>query len=226
MSQELLAKLFNFKKEVVYKEEIHLWMRVPNDQVIDDARTDALLAARTLRRQLRDSQSKEYLLYLDSVEDFEEDDLYSACVTLAMRDVMRDYVNTNPKPPLPSLGDYPTQEEQEEYAVAKAQRELDYAEGMRLYVESWREQYLGGLKRGGVERAKQIYKKLRTDRAAEDLFTEKFEESMISRSVFLDEACKKPAFDPEQYKQAPSDFRRFVRDQMNELSVGGDELKK
>jgi hypothetical protein len=225
MSADLVAKLFKYRRKVEYGD-VELWMRIPGDQAIDDARTAALLESRRVRRQLRSSDTDEYLLYIDLVEDMDDDQIRAACITMAVRDVMRDYMNANPKPALPELGDYPTQEQQEEYTATKNQRDVDYADGLRLYVDSWREQYLVSLVKMETPQLKHIYRKLRTDRVCEEIYNEQFEALLLASSIFTDESCTNTAFSGEDMKKVPSDFKAKLKDWYAELSLSGDELKK
>lgn len=226
MSVELIAKLFRFKRKIEYVGGVELYMRIPGDQVIDDARTYALLESRKLRRDLRDPASDVFIIHLDGIEDLSNDELLTGCTALAMRDVMRDFVNSTPKPALPELGDYPTQEDQEIFTAAKIERETSYNEDMRLHVDGWRTSFVKSLTKMDDARLRAMYRKLRTDRVCEESFGVEFEHAILAASLFLDEACTQSAFSPSEFKNVPTEFKSFVRDQYNDLSLNGEELKK
>jgi hypothetical protein len=225
MSTDMIARLFKFKKQLVYGD-VTLYMRIPGDQKVDDIRNESLLASRRLRKALRNPESDEYLLHIDIVEDISDDDLKIACVNLAMRDIMRDYLNNNPRPILPSLGDNPSQEEQENLIAARAQREIDYADSMRAYVEDWRTRYMSGLDKATSDQLKNVYKRLKVDRVCEEEFSSYFEDRIISASVYTDADYAVEAFTIEEFKGLPTEFKTFLREEFTSLNVSGDDLKK
>jgi hypothetical protein len=122
---QLMEKLFKWKGVVDY-DGMQFYVRVVSDAVIEDARRFALLESRKLRKALRDTASDDYLIHIDLVHDLSDEDLRLSVINLSSRDVAREYVNLNPKSVLEPLGDYPTQEEQEQYEEAKERREIDY----------------------------------------------------------------------------------------------------
>jgi len=220
----LLAKLFRWKtKETI--EGVDFYIRVVSDQAIDDARREALLEARKLRRSLRDPNSDDYLIYLDPLSDLTDDQLRNVVTTSAMREVMRDYFNTNPRPVLPALGDNPTQAEQEEYEVAKEEREGAYIADMEIYVENWRKDFVAMLEKRDTEWLLRTARANRTDQVCEERFSEVFQEYVVAAAIYTDDKYKTRMFTVEQYRQLPTEVKERLRDAYNNMSVSPDQIK-
>ena len=219
----LMAKLFKWTTEVDYNG-VKFYLRIVGDAVIDDARRIALLESRKLRKLLRDSNSDEYLIHLDPLNDLTDEDLKNILINSAMRDVMREYVSRNPRPVLASLGDHPTQEEQEEYEQAKEEREATYIESMTEYVENWRADFIKTLDRDR-DFLLMLTSKYQVDLACENLFTQEFEKNVVANSIYSDDKFKNKMFTVEQYSELPSDLKRKLRDAYDNISIPADELK-
>lgn len=220
----LMTKLFKWTTKVEY-EGVTFYLRIVGDSVLDDARREALLESRKLRRELRNTDGDDYLIYLDPLEDLDDSDLRDVIVSTAMRDVMRDYLNNTPRPVLPTLGDNPSQEEQENLEAEKEDRERVYIENMTAYVDQWRvgfEKTLESKDRAGLM---VMAKKLRTDTACEQKFTDVFEEAVVCSSVYSDEKYTKRMFTPEQYAQLPFDLKSQLRNAYNTITIDPELLK-
>lgn len=226
MSVELIKKLFTFKKKYTYAGELDVYVRIPGDQVIDDVRTYALLESRKLRKKLRDINSEEYLIHIDIFNDLSDEELITLCVNFMSRDTIRDFVNSTPKPPLPELPDYPTQEQQEEYTITKTERDTNYNEDLRIYVEEWRKRYSASLTKMKRNDVMQLATRTKVDRVCEEEFSEKYEDGIIVASTFTDEACNDPLVTIEQFQNLPREIKVFLRECYRDLSLSGDDLKK
>lgn len=225
MSKELISKLFEFTKEVKIKNQ-KLYLRIPGDNVVEEARRESLLESRKLRRSLRTPDSDDYLIHLDPVEDYDKDEIIAMCLTLGMRDVMRTYIQTHPKPQLTSLGDNPSLEDQEQHEAEKVQRDIDYNDNMRLHIENWRDSYNKTLNNMDIEQVKNVYKRLKTERVCEDTFNREFEDRIMTYSIYTDKDHKKPAFTIDEYRNLPSNIKTELQEEYGSISLGSDELKK
>jgi len=224
-TSDLLKKLFQWKTEVEVNG-VQFYLRVVGDQVIDEARKRALLASRRLRRDLRNEDSDSYLMYLDIVEEMSEEELRNAIVVMEAREVMREYMQQNPRPPLPELPDYPSQEQQEEYEAAKDEREDAYIEEMKSYVDKWREDLESKLKKAKREQLEARWKKNATDKVCEDEFTSIFEDYIVSQGTYVDEGFQERAFSFEDYRALPSEIKGQLREAYNNITLNSDEIKK
>lgn len=220
----LMTKLFKWTTKVEYNGET-LHMRIVGDSVLDDARREALLESRKLRRELRNPDSMDYLIYLDPLEDLDEAELRDVILVTSMRDVMREYLQNTPRPVLPALGDNPSQEDQENYEAEKEGREQVYIDNMTHHVDNWREGYAKTLE--GKDRAAlmTMAKKLRTDVACEQRFTEVFEEAVVCASVYTDQKYTKRMFTPEQYAELPFELKSQLRNAYNTITIDPELLK-
>lgn len=221
---QLLEKLFKWKKPVTY-DDITLYMRIVPDSVIEDARKFALLESRRTRRDLRDSDSDAYLIYLDTITDMENEDLVVALVNNASRDVAREYIQTTPRYELPELGDFPSQEAQEEYEATKIEREADYIKGMEEHIAAWQSGFRTTLEKRNRKQLEDMFKRVRVDRVCEDIFNRVFEDKVISQALYLDKDYKKLAVSYEQYMGFPTEAKTAYKEAYNTLSVGTDEIK-
>lgn len=222
---ELILKLFRFKKEVAFND-ITLYLRVVSDAVLEDARQHGLLESRKLRRDLRNHDSDAYLIYLDAIDELDTEQLVNGNINLAMRDIMQEYMAMTPLEQLPALTDNPSLEEQEDYEAAKKERETNYLNDMQTYVDSWKEGYEKSLRAMKRERLLQEFKLKRVDDVCRDLFVKEYESYVLSSAVFVDAEYKVRAFkNVTDFKQAPTDFRDFISREYNNLTVSSDDLK-
>lgn len=222
---ELLQKLFNVTTSFTYKG-FTFYLKLPIEQVYEDTRKKALLESRKLRKELRDPNSNASLLYLDEIEDFSRDQLIQALVNTTARKVARTYVINNPKPALPKLSDFPTQEEQEEYVAAEEERDRVYREQLQQYLESWEKEYRDQLQSWSVEQLRSTYRQARVDELCETEFQRWFEYALLAYSVYLDEKCTQLAFTPEDIRQTSKDFLDQALQALSQLQFTDEELKK
>lgn len=222
---ELLQKLFTYTTQVTYKG-VTFYLRLPNEQVIADARDRALLASNALRRELRNPDSEAYLMYLSPAEDYTQNELQAYVLLQQLLEAMRAYQQRNPKPALPKLSDYPTLEEQEAYAVAQQQRDQEYQAAMETYFEQWREERLRELEQLSREQLLQLYKKHRIDALCQEKFTDVFERYVMAAAVFLDPDFTQPAFTFETYANVPKHIRSMLEQALTSITPTDDELKK
>lgn len=220
----LMAKLFKWTTKVTYNDVV-FYLRIVGDAVLDDARREGLLASRKLRRDLRDVDTTDYLIYIDPLEDLDDGELRDVIIGSAMRDVMREYLQTTPRPSLPTLPDNPSQEDQEEYESAKLERENDYISNMTESVEGWRKDFEKTL--DGKERAHlmNMARKHTTDYACEQRFTEVFEDRVVASSIYSDDKYKARTFTVEQYQELPSELKTLLRNAYNNITIDPDSLK-
>jgi hypothetical protein len=223
-TQALMEKLFRWKNKVTISG-IDFYVRVVSDQIVDDARREALLESRKLRRDLRNTESEDYLIYIDPLHDLDDDQLRTLITSNAMREVMQEYLNSNPRPIMPQLGDNPTQEEQEEQEAFKEQRDAEYLAEMTSYVENWQKDFLAGLEKRDRDMLFAMAQKLRTDQICEDKFSEIFEERVVAASVYTDDKYKTRMFTLEQYRELPTEIRQQLRDAYNGMSITPDNIK-
>jgi len=223
-TEALMAKLFRWRTTVEISGT-KFYIRVVSDQVVDDARRTALLESRKLRRSVRDSSTDDYLIYIDPLNDLDDDQLRTLITTVSMREIMREYLNTTPRPIITPLGDNPTQEEQEEWEASKEAREAEYLADMTAYVENWQKEFVANLEKRDRPILFSAAQKLRTDQICEDKFTEVFEEQVVAASIYTDDKYKTRMFTIEQYRELPTEVRQQLRDAYNNMSIAPDDIK-
>lgn len=223
-TEALMAKLFKWHKTIEISGT-KFYIRVVSDQVVDDARRTALLEARKLRRNVRDTSTDDYLLYIDPMNDFDDDQLRTFITSTSMREVMREYLNLTPRPIMDPLGDNPTQEEQEDWQAERESREAAYLAEMTTYVENWQKEFVTALATRERPVLFSMAQKLRTDQICEDKFTEIFEENVVAASIFSDDKYKSRMFTLGQYQELPTEVRKQLRDAYNTMSIAPDDIK-
>ncbi len=224
-SEQIFSKLFNFKTSFVVRG-ITFHMRIVPDSVVEDARSQALLHARKMRRALRDPNTEEYLIYLDVLNDFTDEELKNLITVNASRDIMRRYVQDTPRPILDPLGDNPSQAEQEEFEASKQQREDEYFEGLENHMAAWRKEFLVGLEKRDRQYWEFMARRHQTDMVCEQEFTAFFEDYVVSHSLYTDDKFKTRLFDSvDAYKELPSEIRDELRDKYQKLTVDTDDVK-
>lgn len=225
MEKELLKKLFSYTTTVDYRGTT-FYLRLPSVQVVEQARKEALLRSNALRRALRNPDSEEYLVYIDPALDYTKDQLITYCLAKGLLDAAREYRQRTPKPALPKLPDYPTQEQQEEYEVAAQERETQYMEGLKAYLLDYEREYRQALEQRTQEQLFEEYRKMRTDEVCTDTFNRTFETKLMVASVFLDSAHTIPAFTEEEYAALPQAVRALFEQALSNISLTDDDLKK
>lgn len=224
-SEQILSKLFNFKTSFVARG-ITFHMRIVPDSIVEDARSKALLHARKMRRSLRDPNTEEYLIYLDVLNDFTDDELKNLITVNGSRDVMRRWLQETPKPILDALGDNPTQAEQEEYEAAKETREGEYFDALEQHMQAWRKEFLAGLDKRDRAYWEFMARRYQTDMVCEQEFTEFFEDYVVAHSLYTDDKFKTRLFDDvDAYKELPSEIRDVIRARYQTLTVDTDDVK-
>jgi hypothetical protein len=221
---KLIESLFRWKMPILIGDTT-LYLRIVSDAVLEDARHHALLAARKLRKAMRDPEGDEYLIHLDSMHDADMAELVVSILNMKVRSLAREYLSMNAKPVVPELSDNASQEEQERHLTAKEERDASYLEAMQAHLEAWQADYTTVLNAMSREDLERIYKKERTDKVCEDAFTEAFEFYVLAHSLYLDEACKRRAFTLEEFRDIPTGVKGHVRDTYNALSISSDSLK-
>lgn len=221
---DVFDKLFNWKHSFEYRGQ-RFYQRIVSDMVVEDARRFALLESRKLRRELRNENSDDYLIFIDPVHDLSDDEIRNVLVYAASRDVMQDYIRTNPRRVLDRPGDGATLEEQEEYEVQLKERDDEYVEDLRTYIDSWEEKYRAGIKDAPREALVRLYKTAQTDQVCNDRFTQEFEFYVIAHSLFIDEKMTKKAFTFEEFRALPDEARSEFRAEYNKINIGADDIK-
>lgn len=220
----LMSKLFQWKTSLVI-EDVPFYIRVVSDQVIEDARKISLLEARKLRRQLRDETTDDYLIHIDPLLDLDDEELRELLLTYGMQEIMRNYMQTTPRVVLPSLGDNPTQVEQEEFEAAKEAQDKEYLEQLQEYVKAWRTEYEETLMKRERSTLFSMARNARVDQICQDLFSTLFEEYVVAASVYTDDKYKTRAFTLEQYKMLPRAIKQKFLDAYNNMTIPADDIK-
>lgn len=224
MSRELLQKLLKWRKSVTY-DDITFYIRIVTDQDIEESRKQALLESRKLRTKLRNTESDEYLLYLDFIQDITKDSLIEEIILLSSRRFIQEYITQNPRPILPKLGDFPSQEEQEEYEAAKDAREEEYLDNMQEYAKRWAEDFKAQLTTQSEDFVKNMYRSHRVDRVCEEIYQKEFEDRVVAASLYEDEKYNRRLCTLEEYKQFPTALRDFLKNEYEQLTVGTEDIK-
>jgi|FLYL01.1.fsa_nt_gi hypothetical protein len=225
MTSELLQKLFSYTDTVEFNGVL-LYMRLPSEQEFQDAQKKALLDARRLRKALRDPSTEDFLLYIDPVYDLSKDQLIQELIQLGMRSVIRTYLATTPKPALPKLSDFPSQEEQENYVAAEEERETQYNESLQAYVADWEKNYRASLQQKSIEEIRELYRLAKTDIVCEDRFARQFETYLLVASLYTDPTYTTKAFTVEEFQHVPRAFRDVCLKVYNKLQLSSEDLKK
>lgn len=225
MGEDLISRLFNWKKEVVIND-ITMYIRIVGDSAVEEARIAALTESRRLRVALRDKESDLYMAYMTEVEEFDDDYLKRVITNLRSREVVQEYVRRNPRPALPEQSDYPSLEEQEAYEEAKVERETTYMKNLQAYIEGWQDDYMKSLGKRKREQLVQEWKDVRINTLTETKFSEVFQDYVLFKSLFSDPDLTKPVFtDFKVFRNLPTQVKTVLRESYDELSVSVDEIK-
>ncbi len=224
-TESLLSRLFKWTTSVDING-VKLYVRIVADSTIEDARRHALLTARKLRVALRDVSSDEYLISLEPFDyDWNRENLLAYIQISAAKEVMQEYISSNPKPQLTKLGDNPTQEDLENLEVDKIERDAEYLKAAQEYVEDWRQRFLADLEKRTDDDLRIIAKKYKTDELANALYEKSFEDYILCNSVYTDTNLKQKAFTLEEYKELPNEIKQKFYDAYNSINIGSDDLK-
>lgn len=223
-TQDIMERLFLWKTEVTYRGTT-FHQRIVSDATIEDARQHALVASRKLRRDLRNKESDSYLIYLDPINDLNDEDLRNAIVYGESRDVMSDFIRSTPRRVVDKPGDGATLEDQELYQEELEKRDTEYGEELKRHIDLWEVDYRRNMEKWDRERLTYQYTQLQTDSVCNAKFTEVFEQFVLAASVYLDGKFKQRAFTNEEFASLPESVRQMFRDSYNNINIGADDIK-
>ena len=224
-SQEaLLEKLFRWKRTVEYNG-VTFYIRIVSDATIDDGRKYALLQSRKLRRDLRDMSSDAFLMYLDPFVDYNDEELTATIITAAARPFIREYFTNTIRPVIEPPAEGATQEQLEQYEEAKEQRDAAYVKEMDAAVKQWRADFDTMLKQRSHDDLLRMAFRYETDVRCENVYTQEFEDYIVSASVYKDASYKERMFTLEEYKNLPTEIKRLLYTTYNDMSLGAEDIK-
>lgn len=225
VDKSIIHKLFSWKTSIVIND-VEFHVRIVGDGTVESARDYSLLKSRKLRRRLRDENSDDYIIHIDVVNEYDDEELRNSITNLEMYKVMREYMTRVPKRTPDPLGDFPTLEEQEQYKEEEEKIEEEYIAEVKAHVDNWQggfEKQLEKLERAELEKR---WKTLIVDRVAEEEFQKEFENYILSQSIYLDANFQTQAFTLEEFLSLPKDIRDKFRDAYNSIDMSSEELKK
>lgn len=223
-SESLMNKLFKWKKQVEYNG-VTFYIRIVSDLVIEDARKNALLASRRLRKELRDVNSDSFFMYLDVLEEYDVEQLVGLIEIAGARQIMQEYINNTPRRVIEPLHDNPTQEEIEQYEEEKELRDKEYSDTITRVVEDWRKDFDTQLRLKTKEDLLAMARRYEVDRVCESAFRQEFESYVVAASVYKDPAYRERMFSIEDYKSLPTEVKDLLYATYNTINIGADDIK-
>lgn len=223
-NEALMAKLFRWKTSVDFNG-VSFYLRVVSDATVEDARKYALLNSRQMRRSLRNSNTDEYMIYLDQYDDFTKSELNAFIQIAASKETMREYLSNNPRPQLDQLPDSPTQEQIEEYEAARQANQEEYIKTMQDSIEVWRVDFEKALDTQTEDALRAMARKYRTDEVCENVFNAEFEAFIVASSVYGDDKYSRQLFTVTEYKNLPTEVKDVLYNAYNNMNIAADDVK-
>ena len=226
-----ISKLFQwfdkFELRNNHGESISVWMRLPGDAEINQARVFALRHSKEFRAKLRNPETDEAIAYIPELDELTHEQLAEFIARYQVVDFTKEALDTVDIPypkPLPSDA---TIEEQEKYQEEVDTFDERRDEVIRVFVEE----------RINLERSKLIEKeteklilqlrKTVIDKLCEDEMLRRYKEYIIYVSSFKDDKFKERLFNAyEDFENLPPSGKAQLAEFYNALEIGNIELKK
>lgn len=232
MSSPLIDKLFRVtadRKFTLRGQTVHLYLRTIG-AVDDAARNDyAVAASRKLLRKLRDTQSPEFLQYLD-LDGVSREDMVEQTIMLKRPQFWRDaavnaYREVDPEPP-----DNPTITEVVEAAEETERLDLAVEDERAQYVKDATEEFRQELEAMDEIDLMETLRMLRTDSLLNGTYVQASNAYTIFAATYCDRKYTKRYFsDPSEASNSDPQFLEELLAYYMELDVfaqRSDELKK
>ncbi len=226
-----ISKLFQWYDKFELKngrgESISVWMRLPGDAEINQARVFALRHSKEFRAKLRNPETDEAIAYIPEFDELTHEQLADFIARYQVVEFTREALDVADIPypkPLPSDA---TMEEQEKF-----QEEVDTFDErrdavIRVYVDNKIDVERSRLMEKETEKLQLQLRKLVIDKLCEDEMLRRYKEYIIYVSSFKDDKFKERLFNAyEEFENLPPAGKAQLIEFYNALELGNIELKK
>lgn len=226
-----ISKLFQWYDKFELKngrgESISVWMRLPGDAEINQARVFALRHSKEFRAKLRNPETDEAIAYIPEFDELTHEQLADFIARYQVVEFTREALDVADIPypkPLPSDA---TMEEQEKF-----QEEVDTFDErrdavIRVYVDNKIDVERSRLMEKETEKLQLQLRKLVIDKLCEDEMLRRYKEYIIYVSSFKDDKFKERLFNAyEDFENLSPSGKAQLAEFYNALELGNSELKK
>jgi len=232
-----IQDLFKYKRPVEIKDPkgntvMTLWVRLLGDHDLTESYRMGRLASARTRRELRNTESDEYIAEVSLIEEGASKDLIELIKQSQQSDVVTQASSAIDREDIPKIENFatdpdaPTLEEQEKRDIEELQNELDYQNKVREYIDTRNLEIVERLQ--AMDRGQLIdeSRKAMSNLRALTTFIQEVVNQKSFRGTYLDKECKKRAFqDYDDYLNQHSSLKTQIEAAYQDLEVSPDELK-
>ena len=232
-----IQDLFKYKKPVEIKDPkgnavMTLWVRLLGDHDLSESYRMGRLASAKIRKELRNTESDEYIAEVSLIEDGASKDLIELIKQSQQSDVVTQASSAIDRKDIPKIEDFaadpdaPTLEEQEKRDIEELQSELDYQKEIREYIDTRNLEIVERLQALDREQLIEESRKALSNLRALTTFIQEVVNQKSFRGTYIDKECKKRAFeDYDEYLNQYSSLKIQLEAAYQDLEINPDELK-
>lgn len=232
-----ISKLLKWSKPVVLKDDRGIpvkdvWIRILDDDDLQDAYRDARIASATLRAKLKDTSTKEYLDDIAKIESATKEETILIIKAASGSNLTAEAFSNVVRPELPRIEevaadpDAPTLEEQEKLDALYEKVNKEYSDAIDEYVEVRQAEIQTELEAKDLEVLIVEAKEASTSLIALSAFVSRVLDEKIWRGTYLDAKLTKHGFDDyADFFSSDSSIKDQLRDAYNSFELNPEEVK-
>jgi hypothetical protein len=227
-----LVDLFKYKKEVKITDKEKRWIRIIDDDDLNECYKLSRIASSKMRATLRNPESVEALDELGPLQNATKEECIEIIIQ-SRENQFRNDANANvERPELLKIEEFsedpdsPTLEEQEKLDTATAKIGEDYYKALEAYVQARIDEQRALLEIMDDEGIKLIAKEETINILALTKFLQEVQDQKIWRAVYTDKECKIHEFSNiNEYRSVNNSIKEILLTAYADLEINGDEIK-
>jgi hypothetical protein len=232
-----ISKLLKWGKKVTLKDAngkvlMDVWLRILDDDDLEEAYRDARIASASLRTELRDPDSKRHQDDIARLENATKEECILIIKAAKGSNLTSEAFSNVVRPELPKMEeiavdpDAPTLEENERLDAAIAKVNDEYAKAIDDYVEARSQAIDAELNARDRDDLLEEARNATVDLLVLSFFIQKVQDEKIWRGTYNDAKYTERGFDDIlDFTSTDSGIKEQLREAYNELELNPEELK-
>lgn len=232
-----ISKLLKWGKKVTLKDAngkvlMDAWLRILDDDALDEAYRDARIASAALRAEMRDPESKRYKDDVDRIKGATKSECIQLIKAARGSNLTSEAFSNVVRPDLPKMEeiavdpDAPTLEENERLDAAIDKINEDYATAIDTYVEERQAVIDAELEAKERDELFEEAKAATIDLIVLSAFIQRVLDEKVWRGTFNDAKYTERGFDDIQdFLSTDSGIKDQLREGYNDLEMNPEEIK-
>jgi len=232
-----ISKLLKWGHKVTLRDAnskvlMDVWIRILDDDNLEEAYLDARLASAEYRAELRDPKSKKHQDDIAKIEKASREECMSLIKAAKGGNLTAEAFSNVVRPDLPTIAeiaidpDAPTLEEQEKLDTAISKINDEYAKAIDEYVDTKSAEIDEAMAHMTDEELREAAKSSTIDLLVLTLFIKRVLDEKVWRGTFEDQKYKIPGFESyEDFLSTDSGIKDQLREAYNDLEMSPEEIK-